>query len=307
MAKMCDEIGQLGEDALVTLLTRGLGKSASVIAGPGDDCAVLRGGARGRLQLFKTDCIVEGIHYEAAADLAKVGWKAAARAISDIAAMGGTPTHAVVTLVLRSSLSVDEVKRLNGGLRKACRKFSVEIVGGETSSTRPGAPCMISVSMLGTVDKRHCLYRSGAKPGGRIFVTGKLGNSIAGWHLRFVPRVAESQWLVENYRPQAMMDLSDGLAQDLPRLAKASGVGATIVPDALPLRRGATARGALCDGEDYELLFCVAASKAKPLAEAWRKRFPRLGLSEIGSIVKGKTIDWGGAVDGPGGWDHFRG
>lgn len=299
------KLESVGENELVAKLTHGLPLGAHVIAGAGDDCAVLEsGGKRGWLQLFKTDCIVEGVHFDRGADPERVGWKAMARATSDIAAMGGLPTDAVVTAVLPATCELDYVERIYSGLRRCAERFGISIVGGETSSTPKsvtGAGIVLSVAMLGQVERNRCILRSGGQSGDAVFVTGRLGGSIEGKHLTFVPRVAEARWLVSQFRIRAMMDVSDGIAQDLPRLAKASALGFELDKDTIPCNEGCDIAAALADGEDYELLFTLSGRREKALLEAWCAEFPELALTRIGKLT---AVD---SADGhpTGGWDHF--
>ena len=160
---------------------------------------------------------------------------------------------------------------------------------------------MISVSLCGSVERGRCILRSGGKPGDALFVTGRLGGSIRGKHLRFEPRLAEGRWLASNFKPRAMMDLSDGLAADLPRLAEASGCGFSIDPDAIPRSRGCTTAEALSDGEDYELLFALPRNRATALGRDWPGAFPKLDLTRIGSLAPRGIAE----PDLRGGWKHF--
>jgi len=294
-------LADLGEDALVRLLTRGLPQTARTLTGPGDDCAVLRGPDKNRLTLFKTDCLVEGVHFTPDTDPARIGWKALCRVLSDIAAMGGEPREALITLALPRRTPVARVQGIYTGLKKAARRFHCGLAGGETSSVPDGAPLLISVSMLGSVARKDLTLRSTARPGDLLFVTGRLGGSLAGRHLNFTPRLAEARWLVEYLRPTAMMDLSDGLAKDLPRLAAASGCSYELFPDNLPLTKGSTVSGALSDGEDYELLLAVSPRRHAEELFRWMLTFPRLPLTWIGRLHppsrKGTPLT--------GGWDHF--
>ena len=293
-----ETIAQCGEEALVRLLTRGLPQSARTLIGPGDDCAVLAGRG-GRLMLFKTDCVVQDVHFTMEVDAARVGWKALCRVISDLAAMGGEPHEALITLALPRTMPVAWVQRLYTGLKKAARRYGCGIAGGETSSVPDGAPVVISVAMLGSVERKCLTLRSGGRAGDLIFVTGKLGGSLAGRHLDFPPRLAEARWLVQHARPTAMMDLSDGLAKDLPRLADASGTGFCV--ERLPCQAGCTAAQAAGDGEDYELLFTL-----RPRSEAklggFARAFPRTPLTCIGRLRPDKTDRT--RMDG--GWEHFH-
>ncbi|MEM7148148.1 MAG: thiamine-phosphate kinase [Verrucomicrobiota bacterium] len=271
-----------------------------VVVGVGDDCAVVRAGKRGWYGLLKTDCVVEGVHYLKETPPGKVGWKAMARCLSDMAAMGGEGRHALVTVVMPGEREVSYVKGLYGGLRKAAAAFGVSIVGGETASAR-GREAMVSVAMAGEVETGRCVLRSGGKAGDRIYVTGRLGGSIRGKHLRFVPRVEEARWLTKTVPVRAMMDLSDGVAADLPRLADASGVGYSVEFGAVPRTRGCGVGEALGDGEDFELLFTVSARSGKKLEREWGKRFPKLELSCIGELCgdEKERTDLGS------GWEHF--
>lgn len=293
----------IGEDALISQLTRTLGYGEGTLVGVGDDCAVLgRRGQKVPYTLLKTDCIVEGIHYLADADAAKVGWKAMARAVSDVAAMGGWPTSAVVTVVLHADTPLAFVRGLYLGFRKSARTFGFDIVGGETSSAPQPGGNVISVSMLGKVEPHRCVLRSTAKPGDAVFVTGRLGGSGKGRHLAIRPRLEQARWLVEHCKPSAMMDLSDGLAKDLPRLAAASGLACALNPAAVPRNRGCSIGQAMGDGEDYELVFTVQPGAARQLTESWRARFPRLQLTNIGSLhARDRAVPPLEA----GGWDHF--
>ena len=211
-----------------------------MLVGAGDDCAVIGRPRDARWQLLKTDAVVEGVHFLAAEDPQRVGWKALCRAISDIAAMGGVPAHALITLAAPPTTRVARVKALYAGLRKAARKYGVAIVGGETSRS-PG-PLFLNVALTGWVERQHCVLRSGGRPGDLLYVTGRLGGSLAGKHLDFQPRLEEARWLVSHFKPRAMMDLSDGLAADLPRLAAASHCGYVVDEERLPLNRGCTPR-----------------------------------------------------------------
>jgi thiamine-monophosphate kinase len=160
----------------------------------------------------------------------------------------------------------------------------VSIVGGETSRS-PG-PAFVSVALTGEVERARCVRRSGGRAGDILFVTGRLGGSLSAKHLDFVPRLAEARWLTEHFHIRAMMDLSDGLAADLPRLAKASGCGCEISGESIPCNRGCTVAQALGDGEDFELLFAVQPRDAKRLETKWRRRFPGLPLTRIGVLTR---------------------
>lgn len=290
----------MNEFELIARLTQKLPTNSAVVVGPGDDCAVLEGGNVSQQLLFKTDAVVEGIHFTRDVEPERVGRKALARCLSDIAAMAGKPTAALVTIGLPKQFDAACVERVYTGMNALAAKHGVAIVGGETT-TNPER-MLISISLLGTVPRGKAVLRSGAKVGDAIFVTGELGGSIAGKHLDFAPRLAEAQWLAENFEIHAMMDLSDGLAGDLPHILRASKVGAELLKSAVPISRAAkenAKRGdaakpafvaALTDGEDFELVFTVASKAAVSLLDAWKQQFPAVKLSCIGKVIAGEGI-----------------
>ena len=292
------KIARYGEDRLVADLTHDLITGRDVRVGAGDDCAVI-GRARDPVwQLLKTDAVIEGVHFLPEENPARVGWKALCRAISDIAAMGGTPRHALITLAVSPEVLVARMRALYAGLRKAARKHGVSIVGGETSRS-PG-PLFLSIALTGEVERTRCVLRSGGRAGDVLYVTGQLGGSLAGRHLDFTPRLAEARWLTEHFQLRAMMDLSDGLAADLPRLAAASRCGFTLDESRIPRTPGCTLAQALGDGEDYELLFAIAPRDSARLEREWPRTFPRLtriGVFNPQSSIRNPQL--------PRGFDHF--
>ena len=290
----------MNEFELIEKLTHSLPTNQSVVVGAGDDCAVLDLGLPDKLLLFKTDAIVEGVHFTKDTPPEKIGRKALARCLSDIAAMAGTPTAALVTLALPKSFEPVFMEKIYNGLNALAREHAVAMVGGETT-TNPER-ILISISLLGTVPRGNATLRSGAQVGDAIFVTGELGGSLAGKHLEFSPRLAEARWLAQRYSIHAMMDLSDGLGGDLRHILKASRVGAELLTTAIPISRAAklAARAessakppllaALTDGEDFELLFTVASKNAVPLLDAWKNEFPQLPLKCIGKIIAAEGL-----------------
>ena len=287
-------VRQLGEDGLIARICRDLPKPAHVIVGPGDDCAVV--GAGEELTLLKTDAVVAGVHFLHDEKSTRVGWKAVARVLSDFAAMGGEPGELLITLALAPEVSVDWVDGLYRGMSSCLEQHGGVIVGGETISLPQGAPTMVSVAGKGRVARANLVTRGGGRLGDGIYVTGRLGGSIHGKHLDFTPRLREAAWLVNNGWVTAMMDLSDGLAKDLPRLARMSGVGFELDRDSLPCSEGSSPAEAISDGEDYELLF-TSGDDLKP---AWGEKFPGLEITRIGTLIEGV----GDTIEG--GWDHFQ-
>lgn len=285
----------MNEFELIARLTATLPSNSSVVVGAGDDCAVLNIGMADRDLLFKTDAVVEGIHFTPDAAPEKVGHKALARCLSDIAAMGGIPGSAVITVGLPPSRDPDWIEQVYEGLRKLASVHEVAIVGGETTTSPERA--FLSVALIGFTEKGRAVLRSGAQTGDALFVTGELGGSLAGRHLEFEPRLKEAQWLCQHYEVHAMIDLSDGLAGDLRHVLHASSVGAELLSNAIPISREArlaakAAHGAkpalsaaLTDGEDFELLFTVAARDAVPLLDQWKTTFPKVRLGCIGKIT----------------------
>jgi thiamine-monophosphate kinase len=298
---MTRALRELGEDKLLAQVFPRLNRNSRVVIGAGDDCAVVKfRGAKDWL-LLKTDCVVEEVHFTKETNAGPVGWKAMMRALSDFAAMSGIPEFALITLAVAGKKKASWVGELYRGLNRAAARFEVAIVGGETSET--AGPAVIVISVAGFVERRRCTLRSGGKANDDLFVTGELGGSIRGRHLSFVARIEEARWLTANFKVHAMMDLSDGLGSDLPRLARASKLGFTIDERALPLSHGCTIKEAIADGEDYELLFAISSRERKRLQTRWQKEFPKLPLTRIGKLNPQSTIS---NQQLPSGYVHFR-
>jgi thiamine-monophosphate kinase len=306
-------IRDLGEFGLIHQLRGVIGPArGSVALGIGDDCAVLRGDNPDKYLLYTCDPVVEGVHYRQSDPPRQIGWKAMARNLSDIAAMGGVPRWAVVSIGLRHDTSARWVKELYAGLRAAARRFGCQIVGGDTTHVKHEQ--FVVVALVGEVERSRMTSRAGAKIGDSVFVTGTLGGSRHGKHLTFTPRLNEARWLVGNFPVHAMMDLSDGLSSDLQRLVEASrpGTGFEIHGAEIPIARAA--RGSLAatlhDGEDFELLFTIDPRHVTALRQKWTRKFA-LELTEIGRVVRSRhkvtliTADGSRKLLAPAGYDHF--
>ena len=318
----------LSEDELIAAIGRVLsGAGPEVLVVPGDDAAVVRPGS-GELVLT-TDAMVEGVHFLTDRTTPRdLGYKAIAVTVSDIAAMAGSPRFALCALTLTDAVDAAWVVELAGGMRECCDEFALSLVGGNLSR---GRELSIVVSATGEVGPGRAVPRDGARHGDRVVVTGSLGGAAAGlraatqrsWtdderdalrrSMRPVPRVGEGSILAA-HGVTSMMDVSDGLALDLSRLCAASGVGARIELDRLPVHPAATLTEALGGGEDYELLGTLPGPDAVEEARTdLRERFG-VSLSEIGAIIgdRGDGVIVAVGEDGMErpiaieGWDHFR-
>ena len=290
----------MNEFDLIARITGSLPSNSSVVVGAGDDCAVLESGQPGRYLLFKTDAVVQGVHFTPEATPEQIGHKALGRCLSDIAAMAGKPTAALVTIALPKDFKTEFVERIYAGINRLAQRHGVAIVGGETTSNPERL--LISIALLGEVQANRCILRSGAKDGDALFVTGDLGGSRSGKHLDFEPRLEEAQWLADHFPIHAMIDLSDGLAGDLRHILRRSGVGAELLERAIPISRAARLQAraespakppllaALTDGEDFELLFATPGKQAVPLLDAWKRQFPAVRLSCIGRITSARGL-----------------
>ena len=316
----------LSEEELLEAIRRVLsGVGPEVRVGVGDDAAVLA--PTGGELVVTTDALVEDVHFVRGLTGARdLGHKAIAVSVSDIAAMGASPRAAVCALTLPGELDAAWVTELFGGMREACEEYALWLVGGDLARGREIA---IAVTVTGEVAPGRAVLRSGARPGDHVVVTGELGGSSAGLrlnglrtmpteeqrtlirrHLRPTARVGEGGVLA-GHGATAMIDVSDGLALDLTRVCRASGVAATIAISDVPVAHLATLEDALGGGEDYELLATMPNGPALEAARAELKEAFGVPLAVIGTIVKGAGVT---AVDADGtehplepiGWDHFR-
>jgi thiamine-monophosphate kinase len=270
----------IGERGVIERAKRRLRADASVLLGIGDDAAAVRA-PRERALLLASDMLVEGVHFRlrgrGAVSPRDLGWKALAVNVSDIAAMGGTPRWAVVSLGAPASTPVRVTDGIADGLQRCAARFGMSVVGGDTVR----APrLVIDVAITGSADPDYLARRDAAKVGEAVYVTGRLGGSYpSGRHARFTPRVTEARALVRRYRVRAMMDLSDGLASDLWQMSRASRVVFRVEAERIPVAAGAgNVYHALVDGEDFELLF----TSRKPVPD----RIGGCRVTRIGRVVR---------------------
>ncbi len=301
-----------GEFAYIAWLRARTPADPRVLIGPGDDCAALAPLARS--VLVTTDMLMNGTDFLVAeVGPRRVGRKAMAANLSDMAAMAGVPVAAVVSVALPQppAGSRDLAEELYLGLRERADDFGVSIVGGDTNSW--DGPLVISVTLLGEATARRPVRRNGAKPGDWIFVTGPLGGSLLGHHLDFTPRVRESLALHEAVPLHAMCDISDGLAADLNHILEESRCGAVLVAEAIPASAAATQlsrtsgksplQHALGDGEDFELVFTVSPADGEQLL----REPPVSGLVKVGECIEaGLWLERAGKREPlePTGWVH---
>ncbi len=311
-------LSDLGECRMLERLLPGLPARTDLRVGAGDDCAVVRPRLNtGFDWLLTSDPVIEGVHFDARSPAATIGHKALARCLSDLAAMGGSPLWALVNVSAPGATPAARIEGVYRGIVRLAKQHGMAIAGGDISA---GPALALHVFVVGRAPAGRAALRSGAKPGDALYVTGALGGSSLGRHARFEPRLEQGQWLVSGRWVAAMMDLSDGLAMDLPRLLAASRCGAEINLAAIPLhadagrvRDGRSAlEHALCDGEDFELLFAVRRGREAAFESAWRRRFA-LPCTLIGrALAHGRGLLWRDASGkhiktGRGGYEHFRG
>lgn len=297
---MATPLRQLGENALLQRLLQQVQPSAGkapLTIGPGDDCAVVPRDSQWDT-LLKTDVVVEGVHFPPDTEPERIGRKALARTVSDVAAMGGLPEYALITLLAHPTRPVEALEGVYRGMDKLAAAYGIALAGGETSSL-PYDGCVINVALVGRVERGQAILRSTGKPGDVLFVSGPLGGSFpSGRHLDFEPRVQLARSLLLNGpRPTAMMDLSDGLGADLPRMAAACHCSFVLDKDSLPCHAGCSIQQAINDGEDYELLMAFSPADAARLRSGrCGKLYPIGSLCALGSPC-GTPLE--------GGWRHF--
>lgn len=243
-----------------------------IALGIGDDCAALEIPGSERYLLAAVDQVVEGVHYLPGTSPEKIAGKLVRRNVSDVAAMGGFPAYAMLSMALSRT---DELLPFHRAVKSECEKYGMRVTGGDVSGA--GAGAVYSLSILGFVEKDRLKSRSGAKAGDALFACGLFGRSFpTEWHLLFEPLLKEGRILGAEREVHAMMDVSDGLLKDAARMAEASGLAFRLEPEAIPRRNDATLEEALCDGEDYALLFAAPEGFVPPVP-----------ASRIGSFLPG--------------------
>lgn len=337
------DLDRLGEFGLIARLqSRCRSRSRRLVRGIGDDCAVFTQPG-GNYLVVSTDALIESVHFDLKTHTPEqLGWKTMAVNVSDIAAMGAQPLFAVITLGLPKKTKVAFLDRLYKGLGRACEAFEVDLAGGDTVSSP--RHLMINLTIFGETHKKRLFTRQGARPGDALMVTGTLGDSALGlkilksprkhWagraadrkklvarHLEPTPRAGEAWKLAKSkWRVTSMIDISDGLGQDLNHLLTAGGLGAELWEDALPFsqpfenmcsaNRLEAGKLALEGGEDYELLFTLKSEDAKKLHGS----FVQYGtpVTQIGVISARKGVTWvrkngrRQILRKPEGFNHFK-
>jgi thiamine-monophosphate kinase len=327
-----------GETGLIEALAGIFGSPPpEVVLGIGDDCAALDLGGDDYV-LWTVDTLVEGVHFDLAyISLKQLGRKSLAVNLSDIAAMAGEPTYALLSLGWPPDRELSQALELGQGLAELARDYGAAVIGGDTVASPRGIT--VTVAVLGKVPKEEMLTRAGAKQGDYIYVTGPLGDSAAGLeilrrgvkldpelaepliatHLNPVPQLAAGRLLARHRLASAAIDLSDGAATDLNHICRASGVGARLEAAAVPVSAGVEAAArrlnrrpldlALKGGEDYQLLFTSHPDQAHRLSQI----FGQAGLPppvKIGDIVSGREVALvtpaGEEIISGAGFDHFR-
>ena len=300
---MADEL-QLLREILPTLRQR-----PDVVVPPGDDCAAIDSGGT-ELLLAAVDQLIGDVHYyRQRTEPERIGAKLLKRNLIDIAAMGGRPAWALLTLAL-GGVSDDWLKRFYAGLEACARRYNVAICGGDLAALPPGIEGEVgTLTILGQVERTKLCRRTAARDGELLLVTGELGNSLASeHHLDFQPRLAEGAFLAGDFT-RCMMDISDGLLLDAQRLAEQSKTGIVLDTEALPLRSGANTGMALGDGEDYELLFTLPPEQLETLQNRWPFATRLSVIGRIAGQRPGTVVDRFGnhlSNKGNSGYVHFQ-
>jgi len=333
------KITEIGEFGLIESIRKDcVTPREGVVMGIGDDCAVYQS-SPGRVLLLTTDMLVEDVHFLwNSITPFQLGRKAIAVNLSDIAAMGGNPLVTLISLGIPADRAVEEIHELYRGMRDMCGRHAVSIVGGDTVAARKNL--IINVSLIGEADEHEVLYRSGARPGDKIYLTGVVGDSGAGLavlkgeitppaslgshfikaHNEPDPHITAGRAIGASRLASAMIDLSDGLLADLGHITEESGVGALLFENKIPLSRELKGLAgyadyspldfALSGGEDYVLLVTVPAKNIPEFERTCKKHGTPL-LFQVGEIQEGKGIrimHEDGSVEevADRGFDHFH-
>jgi thiamine-monophosphate kinase len=308
------KLSQIGEFGLIERIASHEAKRPDTLVGIGDDAAVLKlptsnfkhpdKATKNKYQLITTDALIEGVHFKRKGlSFFALGQKALAANISDIAAMGGWPTHALVTVGLPATISVEQIEEFYRGLNHLAKKHKIDIAGGDTVASP--REFFVSITLLGEVEKENLLLRSTAKPGDLICVTGKFGGPASQKYLRLSTynlRLAEARMLAKTKIATSLIDSSDGLVRSVIEICKASKAGARIWEDKVPKAKGATLAQALYGGEEYELVFTVPKKKVKRI---------KVKMTIVGEVMSSefgvKLIDEHDKIKPlkSGGYEHF--
>ncbi len=314
-------------------------RKKDVIKGIDDDCSVFRVTGAKKLSVMTTDALIENIHFiRDKISPYDLGYKSLAVNLSDISAMGATPLDVYICLGIPKDIDVDFFDRFYQGLKELLSKFNLNLLGGDTTSSK--SDLFISITVFGEVDEQNVVYRNGAMPGDYIFVTGNLGDSAGGLEILLKnppisardknylinchnhPKlyIKESQFLTKNFHPNAMIDISDGLSSDLLHITSQSKVGAKIFEDKLPtseyLKNLCASIGtnplnyAFNGGEDYKLLLTIPKEYSEQAMNSYKQEFDT-PLFKIGKITEDKEVI---SISSTGkvrkilrkGWDHFK-
>lgn len=315
------KLSKLGEFGLIDRIKEVLGEPArKAVIGIGDDTAVIETSpqifpfSKSKYLLLTTDTLIQGVHFKLkGTSFYDLGERALAINISDIASMGGSPTYALVTIGANKNSSVEKIEELYKGIRDLAKRYKIGVVGGETVSSPK--EFVISITLLGEVEKEHLLTRSGAQVGDSILVTGNFGGpkavkfNIAKSKLNI--RLKEADIIARSGLCTSMIDASDGLVRSVMEICKRSKSGARLYADCVPIARKANLKQALYGGEEYELVFTAPEEKAKDL-KSLLSRKTKAKVSICGKIVPDhgevKVVDMQGKVNPvlSYGFEHFK-
>lgn len=297
------------EDSFLSQLFPQLKSNEQIVIGPGDDCAVYQVPNSELLQVIAVDQVIANRHFLPETSAYDAGRKLLARNLSDIAAMGATPTYALISAAIAPDKDEQWLKDFHQGIIELANKHSVLIIGGDLAQSDKG-DTVASLTILGQTKKEELCARHGVKAGDLLCVTGELGNSfLSEHHLYFEPRLEIGRWLGKHQIPNAMMDISDGLLKDVQRMIKGQTLRLILDLKKLPLRQGATIKSALTEGEDYELLFTVSKEKYDWLEKNWDFKDSALhiiGKFELSDQMEIQDQEARNLLELNTGFDHFE-